>query len=76
MDALNTTVAEVAIKRDALVAMLEQPARNALGLTAPELEEVLVALEDRLDIVAEDRRSLVLRARAALELALADALTA
>lgn len=54
-----------------LRAMVQPDPAPRLGLTAQELEEVLVALDDRADVVPVDRRARLQRARIAAELELA-----
>jgi hypothetical protein len=78
MAALDTLTRTVRAERDALIDVLTPPARlpAGLGLTAPELEDVLIAIGDLEDRSGPDVRARLGRARRALERELADALAA
>lgn len=72
--ALTDTTRDVIVHRDAFLGMLE-PAPPTLALELAELEELLVAVDERLDVLVPlDRRARLGRARAALEAELGRAL--
>ena len=65
-EALDTTVAQVTARQDALLDVLD-PTPTHLAIGIDELEEVLTALEDRLETIPADRRPALERGRNALE---------
>lgn len=65
--ALDTVQRETVAQRDAFLAVLDPETPTGLGLSAVDLNEVLIAVADRADVVAPERAASLKRGLAALE---------